>query len=111
MRSVAELAILLPLRATVKLVVAAAPVPSLIITLLPFCGLPGSVKVIPPAAATQYCPSTNVAGEVVCTSILVPPPVAALGKEIDCRAALMLTAAVPPLATGRVPVTLEVRLQ
>ena len=87
-----------PLRPTVKLVVAAAPVPSLMITLSPTAGEAGRVKVMLPAPATQYCPSTRVAGVEVCTS-------AVAGKAIDCRAALTVVAAVPPLATGRVPVT------
>ena len=55
-----------------------------------------------PAPATQYCPSTRVAGEEVCTS-------AVAGKAIDCRAAFTVVAPVPPLATGRVPVICEVR--
>ena len=49
----AELAILLPFRATVKLVVAAAPVPSFITTKSPALGPLGSVMVIAPALATR----------------------------------------------------------
>ena len=90
-----------PLRATVKLVVAAAPVPSLMITLSPTAGEAGNVKVMLPAAATQYCPSTRVAGVEVWTS-------AVAGKAIDCRAALTVVAFVPPLATASVPARVNV---
>ena len=50
-RSVFELAILLPFLATVKLLVAAAPVPSLIVIVSPADGPEGNVIVMPPAVA------------------------------------------------------------
>ena len=50
---VAELAMFEPFLATVKLVVAAAPVPSFITTKSPALGLLGSVMVIDPANATR----------------------------------------------------------
>ena len=59
-RSVAELAMLEPLRATVKVVVAAAPVPSLIVTVLPALGEAGRVIVIPPAVAVTNSPTAAV---------------------------------------------------
>ena len=48
---------LLPLRATAKLVVAAAPVPSFTITKSPADGPAGHVIVMLPAVATINCPA------------------------------------------------------
>ena len=50
-RLVAELAMLLEFLSTVKLLVAAAPVPSLIVTVSPADGPEGKVIVMPPAVA------------------------------------------------------------
>ena len=56
-KSLAELAMLLPFLATVKVVVAAfAPVPSLMMTKSPADGPAGKVIVIDPALATRNCP-------------------------------------------------------
>jgi hypothetical protein len=49
-----------PLRATVNVVVAAAPVPSLTVTVSPALGVAGRVIVIPPALATMNSPTTAV---------------------------------------------------
>lgn len=72
-KSLAELAILLPFLATVKVVVAAAPVPSLTTTKSPADGPAGKVIVIDPALATRNCPDVAFVLPLTIVGASMPP--------------------------------------
>ena len=119
---------LLPLRATAKLVVAAAPVPSFTITKSPADGPAGNVIVTLPAVATTNVPA--VTDKFTPVSVGSGWPVGALDAQaepvlvntlpevlgatllnaevplpITTELAVIVVAPVPPFATGKVPVT------